>query len=77
MTGRIRTGDGQRECPEGKSRTLVFSGLSNVADGGEILEIGSSGRVLDWTRRRMSPTQDGTVEKRRKVSPTQLLTHHL
>lgn len=50
------TGDWQRERREGKSRTLEFAGLSGMADGGGILERGSSGRVPDGTRKRPSPT---------------------
>lgn len=50
-------------CGEGK-------GGSNMADGGGVLEIGSSGRVPDGMRKRMSPTRDKTVEKWREMSPT-------
>lgn len=67
---RIRAGDWQWEWKEDKSRTLEFSGPNNMADGGGVLEIGSSGRVPDGTRKRMSPTRDNTVEKWREMSPT-------
>lgn len=45
---------------KGRVKDTPIPGLSDMADGGDILETGRSGRAPDWTRKRRSPTWDNT-----------------
>lgn len=61
----------------GQVKDTPIPGLSNMADGGDILETGRSGRVPYWARKRRSPTWDHAFDNGGDCSQPIVLTHPL